>query len=653
MFTATSRSIPYPIALRTRWISTPVAAASGSTSESSPRSPLVRWWSMFTRTGHFRSSAPTRPVRSGEPQSSTTATSYSEPSPSKTTVSEPGRNSRFPGTGSAFSTVAVFPILRRARARASSEPMASPSGFSWQAMRNRSFSERTRQTADRSPLTGPLLPPRDPPEDLVDAGAAVVGVVVVELEVGGVPQVEHLPQLPAEEARAAPQGLCHGLPLLRPDEGGIVHVGDLQVGGDGDVGDGDGGEPGVPYLAQQEDGEFLPDPLPDARGAIAAPLHSGPPSAGKPSSPIASGRNHSMRRESSSTSPSLPIPSVMRSSIDCASREFVVTRATPIVPRCHRSWCATSATETGYEARIRAVRPERRRRLSFREPAPGKKSSAVRTATCTGTSPRSPRPGRRSGEGAGDLLDDVRLDLVADLDVVEVLDPQPALVPLEDLLDVVLEPLEGGEFPLVDHHAVPQQADIRVPGDLPRQDGAAGNRPDLGDVEGVPDLGPPLGGLLEGGLQHPLHRLLDVVHHVVDDRIEPDVDRFPLRELGGLGLRAHVEADDDGGGGGGEHHVRLRDPPHAGVDHVDLHLVAGELAEGELEGLHRPLHVGLDDDVEVLDLAGVDPLVQLLQAHAGPDDGPLPVLLPAVEGDLPGRALVLQNRELLPRVRQP
>src|SRR5512139_2203653 len=389
MFTATSRSIPYPIALRTRWISTPVAAASGSTSESSPRSPLVRWWSMFTRTGHFRSSAPTRPVRSGEPQSTTTATSYPEPSPSKTTESAPGRKSRFPGTGSAFRTVAVFPILRRARARASSDPMASPSGFSWQAMRNRPFSERTRQTADRSPLTGFLLPARDPPQDLVDARAPVEGVVVVEQQLGGVAQAEHLSQLPPEEAFAAPQGLRHGLPLLRPDEGGVVHVGDLQVGRDGDVGDGDGGEAGVPRLALQQEGELLPDPLPDARRAVAAALHSGPPHPGDRSSPTPSGWYHSMRRESSSTSPSLPIPSVMRSSIDCASRAFVVTRATPIAPRCHSSWCATSATETGYEARILAVRPARRRRLSFRDPAPGKRSSAVRTATCTGSPPPS------------------------------------------------------------------------------------------------------------------------------------------------------------------------------------------------------------------------------------------------------------------------
>src|SRR5512134_151986 len=348
---------------------------------------------MFTRSGYFSISAPTRPVRSGDPQSTTTATSYPEPSSSKTTVSAPGRNSRFPGTGSAFRTVAVFPILRRARARASFDPMASPSGFSWQAMRNRSFSERTRQTAGRSPLTGFLLPPRDPPQDLVDARAAVEGVVVVELQLGGVAQFEHLSQLPAEEAFAAPQGLRHGSPLLRRDEGGVIHVGNLQVGRDGDVGDGDGGEAGVPRLALQQEGKLLPDPLPDARGAVAAALHSGPPHPGNPSSPPPSGWNHSMRRESSSTSPSLPIPSVMRSSIDCASRAFVVTRATPIAPRCQRSWCATSATDTGKEARIRVVSPASRRRLSFRDMAPGKKSSAVRTATGKGPSPPSRRPG--------------------------------------------------------------------------------------------------------------------------------------------------------------------------------------------------------------------------------------------------------------------
>src|SRR3990172_2395548 len=194
---------------------------------------------MFTRRGHFRSSTPTRPVRSGEPQSTTTATSYFEPSSSKTTVPAPGRKRRLPGTGSAFSTVAVFPMFLRARASASSDPMASPSGFSWQATRDRSFSRRTRQIAERSPLIRHFLPLRDSPEDRVDPGAAVVRVVVMELQVGGVPKVEEMAQFPPQETGGTAKGLGHGRGLPGGGGRGRAHVGGAQVRRDGNLPDGD------------------------------------------------------------------------------------------------------------------------------------------------------------------------------------------------------------------------------------------------------------------------------------------------------------------------------------------------------------------------------------------------------------------------------
>src|SRR5512143_1253968 len=338
MLVATSRPMSNFIAERTRWMRSPVAAASGSTRESSPRSPFVRWWSMLTSRGHLRSSPAMRPVRSGDPQSTTTATSYFDPSSAKTTVSAPGRKRRFAGTGSAFSTVAVFPILRNARASASSDPIASPSGFSWHAMRKRSFSRRTRQIAERSPLIRTLLPFRDFPEDRVDPGAAVERVVVVELQFGGVPEAEELPELPAQETGGPAERLRHGRALPGRDEGGVVHVGDPEVLRHGNLGDGDRGQPGVVHLPQQEEAEFFPDPLSDTGGAVAATLHS---------VSLPSGWKNSTREERSSTSPSRPIPPAIRSSIDRARRPSVVTSAAPTVPRCQRSCPPTSATDTG------------------------------------------------------------------------------------------------------------------------------------------------------------------------------------------------------------------------------------------------------------------------------------------------------------------
>src|SRR3972149_3438935 len=189
---------------------------------------------MSTMIGHFRSSAWARPARSGDPP--TTATSWEDPSASKTTVSAPGRKSRFPWTGSEFNTVAVLPIFRRARASASSDPMASPSGFSWQAIRNRSFSRKRRQIASRSFLTGGAL--RRLPQQAVDPCASLEGGVVMEGNVGGVPHLQD----PAELSPDVPPGTSEGVPgrdaLLVPPENGVVDPGDLQVDGHGDVGDG-------------------------------------------------------------------------------------------------------------------------------------------------------------------------------------------------------------------------------------------------------------------------------------------------------------------------------------------------------------------------------------------------------------------------------
>src|SRR5659263_24185 len=210
----------------------PVAAASGSTRASSPRSPFVRWWSMLTSRGHFSSSWPTHPVRSGEPQSTTTATSYFEPSSAKRTVPAPGRKRRLAGTGSAFSTVATFPIFRKARASASSDPIASPSGFSWQATRKRSFSRRTRQIAERSPLIRTFLRLRNIAEDRIDPGAAVERVVVVELQFWGVPKAEEMAELPPQETGGPTERLGHGRALLGRDESGVIHVGDPKVRSD-------------------------------------------------------------------------------------------------------------------------------------------------------------------------------------------------------------------------------------------------------------------------------------------------------------------------------------------------------------------------------------------------------------------------------------
>ena len=84
----------------------------------------------------------------------------------------------------------------------------------------------------------------------------------------------------------------------------------------------------------------------------------------------------------------------------------------------------------------------------------------------------------------------------------------------------------------------------------------------------------------------------------------------------GVAVGPHVEPDDDRVGGRGQQHVRLVDGPDAGVDDADLDLLVRELVQRVGEHLGRPLHVGLDDDRQFLDLALGDLLLQRLEGQA-------------------------------------
>ena len=110
----------------------------------------------------------------------------------------------------------------------------------------------------------------------------------------------------------------------------------------------------------------------------------------------------------------------------------------------------------------------------------------------------------------------------------------------------------------------------------------------------------------------------------------------------GVGERADVEADDHRVGGGGQHHVGLVDPARLGVDHVDRDLLLRQLRDLVLERLQGAGDVGLEHDVELLELALAGLLEDLLEGDlAGLAAGELLGLQPglALLGD--GRACAL------------
>ena len=79
--------------------------------------------------------------------------------------------------------------------------------------------------------------------------------------------------------------------------------------------------------------------------------------------------------------------------------------------------------------------------------------------------------------------------------------------------------------------------------------------------------------------------------------------RFARGDLLGVAIGPDVERDDDGVRRRGQQHVRLVHRADAGVDDADLHLLVRQLGERVGEHFGRALHVGLDDDRQLLHAA--------------------------------------------------
>src|SRR5690606_30800241 len=177
-----------------------------------------------------------------------------------------------------------------------------------------------------------------------------------------------------------------------------------------------------------------------------------------------------------------------------------------------------------------------------------------------------------SRPSAGLLLEFDRLDLIADLDVVELAQTDTGLEVGLDLGDVVLEAAQALDRETVgEHDAVADDARLRVSRDRSTAHDDTGDVPELGGAEHLADLRNTRLNLFVLGLEHALERVLDVVEGVVDDRVEPDVHALASGALARLRVGAHVEADDDGVVNRGEVDVALGDATHTAVDDAQLH----------------------------------------------------------------------------------
>src|SRR5699024_7560972 len=182
------------------------------------------------------------------------------------------------------------------------------------------------------------------------------------------------------------------------------------------------------------------------------------------------------------------------------------------------------------------------------------------------------------------------------LDVGELLQSDAAVVAVGHFPHVVLKAPQGGHLVVGHDDAVPHHAHLGVAGELAADDVAANDHAHVGNLVGLPALGLAQSHLAELGGQHALHGAFNLLDAVVDDAVQPHVHAVPLGVLLGHGVGPHVKAHDNGVGGVGQHDVAFADCAHRPVDDVHPHLVVGELLQGLAHGLHRALHVGLDDD---------------------------------------------------------
>ena len=227
-------------------------------------------------------------------------------------------------------------------------------------------------------------------------------------------------------------------------------------------------------------------------------------------------------------------------------------------------------------------------------------------------------------------------------------DLDAALEVLGDFLDVVLEPLEGLDRPLVDLAALADQPGLGRALDRPLGDEAAGDGADLGDLEDLPDHGAAEVDLLDLGDEHPLDGLLDLVGDLVDDVVAADLDLLLVGQRDGPVLGGDAEADDDRLRGVGQEDVALGDPADALEEDADRDLGVLELLELLDQGLERALDVGLEDQVEALDLLLGHLAVEVLERDGlALAEGDAAGAEPAGLGDLAGAGDVVDDGELL------
>src|SRR6266496_3647106 len=145
-------------------------------------------------------------------------------------------------------------------------------------------------------------------------------------------------------------------------------------------------------------------------------------------------------------------------------------------------------------------------------------------------------------------LDYIGFDLVADLDVVEVLKTDTAFEAFAYFGCVILESAQRSDVAFPGDDAIANQTRARLAADNAVDDHGAGHRTNLGHFEDFAYFRLAENLFLLYLLEHSNHRGFNFFLDLINDRMQANVDAFLFSQITRPRFRANVEADDHDGG---------------------------------------------------------------------------------------------------------
>ena len=168
---------------------------------------------------------------------------------------------------------------------------------------------------------------------------------------------------------------------------------------------------------------------------------------------------------------------------------------------------------------------------------------------------------------------------------------------------------------LVEYDAVTDYANLSVTLNLAVLYIAACNRACAGDLEHLTNLCVAENNFLELRLEHALHGLLHLLDGIINNAVHTHINALLCSGVGSGAVRTNVKANNDRAGSGSQHNVRLVDGANGTVNNAHANLFVGQLLERGTNRLDRALNVCLDDDIQLLHLALLDGIEQVIERY--------------------------------------